>query len=154
MIHHSLKGIWIWVKGISKRPLEYSMTLNNWYQILVGKFLHLRSHPSLKTWRIFKEQCATSKVISCLFFLIEIIWLRLMNVYMNNTLIIIRIFISSKFKMRNFLRGYKIHVLPPMFWIGIWNIAWRILMASGIMRNMENCRFLICLNMILMRAND
>ena len=135
------------------RPLAYSMTLNNWCQIVVWKCIHWRSHPSLKTWRRFKEKCATSKVISCIYFLIETFWLGLRNGYMNHNWIIMRIFIISKFKMINFLRGFNILVLSPMFRIVIGYIAWRILMTSGIMRKMENCRFFICFNMILMRAN-
>ena len=59
------------MKRTSNRTLEYSMTLKHWYQILVETFLHWRSHPSLETWRRFKEQCARSKVISCRWFFIE-----------------------------------------------------------------------------------
>ena len=133
-------------------PLAYSMTLKHWCQILVGKFIDWRIHPSLKTWRTFKEKCATLKVISCLCFFIEIIWLVLMNVYMNNTLIIIRILISSKLKMSNFLRGCKILVLPPMFQIVIWYITWRILMTWWIIRNVEIWMGLMCLKVSLKRS--
>ena len=115
MNHPSLKGLWRWVKWISMRPLAYSMTLNNWCQILVGKFLHWRSHPSLKTWRRFKEQCETSKAISCLWFLIEKMWLSLMNCYMMHTWRIMRIIIRSQFKMNNFLKSCKTLVFPRCF---------------------------------------
>ena len=115
MNHPSLKDICRWVKWISMTHLAYSMILKNFCEIIVGKFLHWRSHPSLMTWRIFKGQCATLKVISCLLFFIETIWLSLMNGYMKHTWRIIRIFISSKFKMINIFRGCKILVLPPMF---------------------------------------
>ena len=92
----------------SKRPFSYSMTLNNWYEILVGELLPWRIHPSLKTWRRFKEQCTTLKVISCLCYLIETIWLSLMNCYIMHTWRIMRIIISSQFKMSNFLKSFKI----------------------------------------------
>ena len=87
MNHPSMKGIWTWVKCISMRPLAYSMILKHWHQILVVKFPHWRSPPSLNTWRRFKEQCATLKVISCLFFyrknLVELNeWLN--EAYLNN----------------------------------------------------------------------
>ena len=119
------------MKRRSKRPLSYSMTLKHWYQILLEELLPWRIHPSFKTCRRSKQQCATSKVISCLWFLIEKISLRLLNGYMM-------IWIFMSVLMRLLWATWSLHVffdhylvqnlVEVLHWLLGWKNTWLIIL--------------------------
>ena len=102
------------------RPLEYTMTLKNWYKILVGIFFSFED-PSFfeDIEKIQREMCNIEGNLMYFIFdrnnLVELNEL-LHDAYFNNN----EYNHNSQFKMSNFLKSYKTLVFPPMFQIVKW----------------------------------